>query len=148
MCDIFVSTSATGNINLNVPHAINDNLKVYLRGVTETCSETAVKIEIFQHRTSLDLVGEVWLILEGSHWETHSYVQTSFRSRGVGAFLYSLAFELGKSHNLSIRSTKRPTKEARRVWESKTLRNRYFIVSKDGVYHLQVPENTYVLENT
>ena len=67
---------------------------------------------------------------------------------GVGAFLYSLAFELGKSHNLSIRSTKRPTKEARRVWESKTLRDRYFIVSKDGVYHLQVPENIYGLENT
>lgn len=147
MTDIFVNISTTNDVGLVVPNIVNDNLKVYLRGVTETCSETAIKIELFQYLTKLDLVGEIWLICEGSHWETHSYVQTPYRGLGVGVFLYSLGFELCKYHGFSVRSTKRPTKEATRVWESKTLRDKYFIISKNGIYRLLVEGETYGLEN-
>ena len=74
--------------------------------------------------------GYIELVCVGDNtYETHSYLDEQFRGKGFGTLLYAKAIQWCHRNGYKIRSSGNTSKEAKRVWKSKTIRS-YFRIRK------------------
>jgi len=69
-------------------------------------------------------------------YETHSFIDRQYRKLGLGKELYRRAFSIALKNMIDIRSSALPSKNAKRVWMSKTVNQEYNIVEIDGRFRL------------
>ncbi len=62
-------------------------------------------------------------------FDTHSWLHESLRGKGLGALIYAKAIHFCHTKGFKVRSSGGSSRDAQRVWKSKTLR-KFFIVKR------------------
>lgn len=100
------------------------------------CSPTGeVAIEILRRpnrNASFKKVGTLTLFpINKTTYETHSYLNSSLRSKRIGLWMYCLGADWCKINNFQLKSSDGYSKEAECLWRSNTLR-KYYNVTGGG----------------
>lgn len=83
------------------------------------------------------IVGQVDVIeTQFDFFETHALLDPVFHGHGLGIEMYAAAFDEASRRGNDIRSSLSPTADARAVWCSKRLRERYVIKKVGNRYRV------------
>ncbi len=84
-----------------------------------------------------EVVGYVDVIKTISgYWETHSYIDDEHRGRGLGTLIYAKAIDGILKRGHEVRSSYKPSMDARNVWLSRKLNGLYDIEQSDGEFRV------------
>lgn len=90
-----------------------------------------VMVKLYDKLTDKE-VGHVSLVkLKGKSYATHSWLHQDYHHKGLGTLMYARAIQWCHEHGFLARSSGHSSDMAKRVWNSKSIRQFYAIKKKD-----------------
>ena len=97
-----------------------------------------ISVDLY-YQTSDEPVGYVTLVpRENKFYETHTFVDEEHRGKGFGVKLYAKAIKVGLKLLGEVRSSKKYSEDAWRVWTSIRLNKMYKIERINGIFRVKV----------